>query len=66
MIKFNVTDLIDALAILGKVIVVVVSPLYWDIVAPLKIVYIWGIDVPQLAQLHLKTVFMPNLRLNTA
>ncbi len=66
MIKFNVTDVIDALAIFGKVIVVIVSPLNWAIVAPLNIVYIWGIDVPQLAQLQLRIVFNPNLRLNIA
>lgn len=67
MIKFNVTDVIDALAIFGKVKIFIVSPLNWEIVAPLNIVYIWGIDVTQVvAQLQLRIVFNPNLRLNIA
>lgn len=66
MIKFNVTDVIDVLAIFGNAKVVVVSPLNWAMFAPLKTVYICGINVvPQLVQSQLKTVFKPNLRLNT-
>ena len=67
MIKFNITEVIDAFAIFGKVIIFIVSSLNWEIVAPLNILYIWGIDVTQVvAQLQLRTVFNPNLRLNIA